>query len=481
MKTYCRRSVRTFVRVASLACLSLALACSSDLKGGGGSHGGFGPHDAGAGGKSSGGRGGNSTGGTAGAGASAGNATGGAITPGGNTVEAGVKDAMVIDGGPPPDDVFCARGADAPRSVLLVAGVATCNGCISPLGEVAAVDLTNGCVVERRHFSGTHAIVRTGVGLGFVLEDTTLHAYDLQMRETTVPLAFSEDGGAALFASDLVHVRAVGGSSKAYVPVSPFPYGNSTSPGPNVMWIAVVDLDEQRITSLIDMSPVRRPGERVGQPFVSTGFYDAVTGRVYFSLTRSIDGCPPRTPSTLVAIDTTTDQLVDLNGAAAGLALSLPLSPDGVATDPSSRRAFFPASGCREVLDSGADLLILDGIESVNLDTLATGIFPREITNGQQITDVLVLAPDSVLLLAPNGGNPSWWKWKPSSPMIGERIFGLPEKPVVEGPDSLVGLSSVDLFNWRVVRYKVSTQVATDVVSSVLRTEYGEVGLALVR
>ena len=486
MKTTRAWIARTVVPIALAgACASLAPACSDDatapspdggpdsgVPGAGGKAAGGGGNKAGAGGgENKAGAGGASAGGASAGGASTGGASaGGAQNAGGKSgashVDASVPDGgpdAMVDAGPGPADVLCADGG-VPTSALLVAGTNYCEGC---LAELAAVDLEHGCVIGRSIFADSDIVPRSSGGHGFVLERTNgvLDTLDLTAKATARIDLHSQDGGKDQpNPHDVVYVKPQSGPAKAYVSLY------------NEGKIAIVDLDSAaHPVSFIDLSSYTDPSDTDNSPDPDVGFYDATKGRVYFVMQRTdantaftgpgIIHCPP-VPSVLVGIDVTTDKLVHLGGGA-GDALPLKLvAPADVAVDTAGRRALLVANGCGipDGTDGGLERT-LGGVESVNLDNLATQVAFTPTTQ-DFYSRIVMLGSNSALLQSFDGTFATLWnEWQPSTPTLGAALTGVPVSAVAEGPDSVVGVSYLN-GRARVERYQVSTQSTSKVVSA---------------
>jgi hypothetical protein len=497
---------RIFARISLIAaCAAGAPACSSDSNTGardagsdaatatGGSGAGAGGSRTGAGGSRGGAGGTGSTGGRASGGASGGSAgasggsAGTAGASGGSAGAGGRPDAgsstppdasVGPDAGPGPNDVLCAAGG-APPSPLLVVGTTYCGtGCTT--SELAAVDLARGCVLGRSTLGDTDTVPRASNGRGFVVERTNGALDVISARggvDRRVDLHGGDGGTQPLNPHDVVFVPSV---SKAYVSL----YAASG--------IAVVDVASGAVTRTIDLSSLLDPSDADGSVDADVGFYDAVTGRVYFALQRTDLtttyappyqlACPP-VPSLLVAIDPATDTLVDANGTAAGKAIELGLvAPADVAFDPANRRALLVANGCVKAGDGGTRR-VLGGVEAVNLDTGATSVLYAPASQ-DFLSHIALLGSGAAVLQAFDATFATLWnRWSPSSSALGAPLSGVPEQAVAEGTDSLVGVTLGGPTRvTRVNRYTVSTQVVTSVVASPWTKPHQAVaGVALVR
>jgi hypothetical protein len=499
MTTTHRWIARTLAPIALAgACASLAPACSDDSNGGPAADGG--PEASnGAGGKASGGsagKAGASGSGTGGrAGSSAGGAAGGSGTGGvkpssggarndASVPDAGAGDASVPeDGGPGPDDVLCSGDAGTTASPLLVAGI-FCDNCTT--SEVAAVDLGRGCVLGRSAYDDTDIVPRASGGHGFLLErgNGMLNVLDTDAHVTArVDLHTRDSGSDKPNPNDVVYAPSVGGPAKAYV--SLYDEGK----------IAIVDLDgAAHSVSFVDLSSFADPSDTDGSPDPATGFFDPQKGRAYFVMQRTdvntaksdpfvIHCPPPSAPSLLVAVDVTTDQLVDLNGAATGVALPLSLvAPADVALDLSGRRAYLLDNGCGKPDGTDGGLArTLGGVESVDLDTLATAVAFTPAT-GDFFSRIQLFGHSTALLQSFDANFSTLWnRWDTASPTLGPTLTGVPDAAVFETAGTLVGVMS---HNGRpeVARYELSTQTATRVVAAPWTHDYTfTAGAALVK
>jgi hypothetical protein len=455
----------------SLVAAVFAAACSSDSNGGNGGDGG--PDATATGGKqgSTGGASGSSTGGSAGKG------TGGATTNGGTTgaagkstggkanIDAGTSDASTNDGGgtnppvdagPGPEAVLCAD-AGSPASALLVGGTTFCmSGCAT--SEVAAIDVAHGCVLGRATFSDSDIVPRVSGGQGFVIERTkgALSVVSSTAEViSTIDLNAdpSVDGGAgALNPHDVVYTPP-----KAFVSL----YGESA--------IAVVNVQSGHVQSRVDLSSLHDASDSDGSSDPDVGFYDDMTKRVYFVVQRTdlFSGkapdfaikCP-QVPSVLVAIDPMTEKVVDLNGAADGFALPLSfIAPADVAVDATNRRAIILSNGCAD----STGKRVKAGIEAVNLDTLAlTTLYTS--TSGF-LSDFTLLTPMSGVVTSFDDNFATHYNlWGTASQQLGAELTGVPDMPVAEDTDSLLGVAFEA--EPRVKRFHISTKKAITVVSS---------------
>jgi hypothetical protein len=485
MRSFSRLIGTTLIPTALLGSMALlAAGCSSDSNGNDG-----GP-DASSGGRAT---GGTSSGGAGGA---AGKATGGAAGSGGTATGgksgggAGGADASAPadagtdasdsgsnaspDTGPGPEAVLCGD-AGSVTNPLLVAGTTFCDTCTT--SEVAAIDTAHGCVIGRATFDDTDIVPRVSGGHAFVIQRTNgvLSTLSPSARVTaSIPLGPHVDAGAEpLNPHDVVYAAPASGP-KAYVSL----YG----PGA----IAVVDLASGAVTSRIDLASFKDASDTDGSSDPDVGFYDATKSRAYFVLQRTdlltsvapnfIIGCPPAgVPSELIAIDTTNDTLVDLNGASAGVGLPLSfVAPADVAVD--GRRVLIHSNGCGDATGKR----IKAGVESVDLDTLVdTALY----TSQSGFLDRLVrLSSTSVALQSFDDNFTTLWNlWDPTTTTLGAALDGVPDFAVAENATTLIGVG-FDVIKPRVKRFHVDTKSLTTVVSAPWAGNYqSTAGVALVK
>jgi hypothetical protein len=458
----------SFVPLGLVAAV-FAAACSSDSNGGNGGDGG--PDATATGGKQggTGGASGSSTGGSAGKG------SGGATTNGGTTGAAGKgtggktdtdagSDASVkeggasphVDAGPGPEAVLCADSG-APASSLLVGGTTFCtSGCAT--SEVAAIDVAHGCVLGRATFPDSDIVPRVSGGQGFVIERTKgALSVVSKTAEITSTIDLNSDptvdgGEATLNPHDVVYA-----STKAFVSL----YGASA--------VAVVNLQSGRVQSRVDLSSLHDASDADGSSDPDVGFYDETTKRVYFVVQRTdlrsakapdfVIQCPP-VPSVLVAIDPMTEKVVDLNGAADGFALPLSfVAPADVSVDATGRRAIILSNGCAD----STGKRVKAGIEAVNLDTLA--LTTLYTSPSGFLSDFTMLTPNSGVVTSFDDNFVTHYNlWGTASTQLGAELTGVPDMPVSEDTDSLLGVAFEA--EPRVKRFHVTTKKAITVVSS---------------
>jgi hypothetical protein len=161
------------------------------------------------------------------------------------------------------------------------------------------------------------------------------------------------------------------------------------------------------------------------------------------------------THPTVIAIDVTTDKVIDLNGATAGSGLALEgyspgLGPGAMAYDAESDRLLVLENGCNQLIPAAADagdgggasptvgplvgreveqLSLFTGESSTLIDLSQTGEFPSQL--------VYIDAHRAILQLY------STYTWDPTTPVLGPAIPNAPDAFAYDGIANLLGVSAV--------------------------------------
>jgi hypothetical protein len=351
-----------------------------------------------------------------------------------NPAEAGGSDA-VADASTGGDTA--APDAGIPQRMLL-----SYNG--SSQSELAAFGLASKTVDGRLTypgFIGTTYVTASGPWLLEQANDVVARLDSQQpwvVRSSwNVALNDATDGGSPY--SDPAAV-VVGTGAKAYV----LRYTRNE--------IAIIDtsnaVDGGVPIGAIDLSSQVQPN---GDGFVemSAGVYVASKGLVYVLLANINSGnvgcdgycliCSDTHP-TVVAIDVATDKLVDLNGSAPGVALSLqgyqPILGQGtMAYDAESDRLIVLESGCNVGGDGGGPLQLREieqlslftGEATTLLDLNAYG-FPEQL--------IYIDAHQAIVQLD------TAYTWDPTTTALGPAIVNAPDAFAYDGAGNLLGISA---------------------------------------
>jgi hypothetical protein len=355
-----------------------------------------------------------------------------------------VEAGMFVDSAAPPDGGGDADAGVAPPSRLLL----SYNGAMS--SELVAFGMQSKAVDGRMTYQDYLGTAYVGSTAPWLLEQSTdivarLDAQQPWVVDSSWNVAMNDftDAGYAESYSDPQAVL-VNAGTKAYV----LRYTRNL--------VGIIDTstvaDGGVPTGSIDLSgEVQAAGDGYVQPVA--GVYVAAQQRVYVllgNINRNdvVDNgydllCASTTP-TVVAIDTATDTLVDLNGAAPGHGWPLvgynPVQgPGALAYDPatgSSGRLLVLEAGCNTAAsDGGAGALVKREVESVDLAAgtatelldLTAQAFPSGLTYIDATHAIVQL--DTAYL------------WNPTTTTLGAAIPNAPDAFVYDGVGNLLGVT----------------------------------------
>jgi hypothetical protein len=411
------------------------------------------------------GTGGDASGGSAGAGQAG---AGGIAGTGGESGGAGSAGAAG-DAGASGSAGAAGSGYDPGTGTgLLLAGVTD----YATKTEIVAVNLATNAVLAGYAVDDGNAVPQSSGGLGFILERTNDRVH---LLASDGDIAKSIDVSDELDASTNVNRILAVSSAKAYAGL----YRRN--------YIDVLDLTSGNVQSRVDLSTYLDAADEDGSIDVFDGAAAAASKRVYFVAQR-IDAtkivaptyqlpCSP-TPGLLFGIETDTNTLVDLNGAAPGEAIELQLkSPSYVAmTDGDDEQLFVVGSGCYQ-----DGVRTQHGIERVDL-TSGTSSVLYEPMNTDYHGGLIPTAPDAALLLT--GDSNFVYHWHRVSLLtgqLGEELVGIPSAPEYEGGNTIVGLLAAGE-RLNIVRYDMRLKVSAAIVEDPWQSELPFVaGSALVR
>jgi hypothetical protein len=153
--------------------------------------------------------------------------------------------------------------------------------------------------------------------------------------------------------------------------------------------------------------------------------------------------CSPTHP-TIVAIDTTSDSLVNLNADAGGTGWTLQGygPPSGVSPmvyDAPNDRLLVLESGCTtQAADGGAGPLVRSGVEAVSLADGSTQVLLDLSSVPARATAIFYFdAHHAVIQFQP----PAAYAWDPTTSALGAQIPGAPDVFALDGRGNLVGVS----------------------------------------
>jgi len=427
--------------------VSALAACSSDLTQAGGSAGGAGS------------AGHSSSAGDAGSAGEAGSASeaGSAGDSNGNAGAGGAPDGFVFPDALNPQGVLVPDPGPASLKTLLVAGsdyVTT---------EVVSVALGTGKVGSSETYKDGDTVAVSSAGIGFALERTNdkVHLLDAGKSSATFDL---RDPGADTAPVD----------SKAYVPLL------------NQSLIAILDLSESRVSRRIDLSEFNVRGDRDHSADISDSVYDPKGKVAYFVLQRvdrTTAAVPPyqiacsSSPALIVGIDAKTDEILDLNGSAAGKAIELELAnPSSVSINADGSTLYLSAAGCYE-----GGSLKSHGVEVVDLES-ATSQVVYSPADSDRLSQLIMIGGNDALLKTEDASYSTHWFRLDiaAGELQGKELKGVPDAVTFDGTDVL-GVQVTGMTG-AVVRYDVASGSSTVVSDSSWAGKYGTaVSTALVQ
>jgi hypothetical protein len=324
--------------------------------------------------------------------------------------------------------------------------------------KIAAVDWGTKQVAGRTTVNGItygDALATTGGGRAFMLERSDDKLVILQktqpwLVDKTVDLKL-DDGGDG---TDPFAVVSTG--TKAYVPL----YHRNT--------IAIVDVTLGTVAGTIDLSAFSDPADIDGLVDVFDGAYDPVAHRAYFLLQRIPqleEGIEPDrashcigVPPVIVGVDTTNDQIIDLNGDGGGTAaVLLGQNPSAFVPDIAGGRLLVVEAGCYiseggNAAEAGADAQASvtrtgRGVEALSLSSATSSWLYVHGEPGR--LSGLVWVDGTHAFLSIDGGKDEfyathWFSWNPTTQAAahGAEVTGFPNAARYIGANQIVGLAS---------------------------------------
>ncbi len=460
-------------------CAAVA-ACSSDnddnanTGGTGGTHSVAGSSSGGSAGKASGGSAGKAAGGTSAAGNAGASDHGGADDGGANNGGAnngGADNGEAGQGGEAGGGFVIPNALDPWTVLVPVAAPTTAPNHLLVAGsdfassaEVVSVTLSPAAVGDSTTYTDQDTSPVSSGGLGFTLEATQdkVNLLDGGKVKTTFDLT---DPGTATTALT---------ANKAYVPL----YNNSL--------ISILDLASNKVSRRIDLSQFNDATDTDGSAEPSSAAYDDAKHTAYFLLQRIDRNAIAADPNfhlpctaergLVIGIDTTTDELVDLNGAADGKGIALTLvSPSSLSLDSTGSKLTVLASGCYT-----GNTLGHQGVEVVDV-TAGTTSVAYAPTSADFLDGLIITSGTNALLHSfdTNFGE-HWYKLDLSTGTLGAELTGVPSSVSFDGTD-LLGVKVTGKVG-AVVRYSISAGTSTTVTATSWTGQYSSAaGTALVQ
>ncbi len=213
--------------------------------------------------------------------------------------------------------------------------------------------------------------------------------------------------------------------------------------------IPVFDLGTHAQTGSVDLSGYVADPDGFVDAF--DGLFDPASGRVYIGLQR-IDrnefGTPPDfaapclgAPALLVAIDSATDELVDLNGAADGAALELKTAdPAALNWDDAHQRIIVLGVGCADPASEAGTGRIGRGVEAVDPATGTSSWLWQTEQLDRPASLIWVSDHEAYVGLDDASFTRKWFSWDPQTATLQSELAGVPLLPVYDGDGGLIGL-----------------------------------------
>jgi hypothetical protein len=329
--------------------------------------------------------------------------------------------------------------------------------------EITSITLIPAAVGDTTTYQDGDTVPVSSAGLGFALEETNdkVHLLDGGKIKTTFDVADPGTDTSAL------------ADNKAYAVLY------------NQTLISILDLSAGKVSRRIDLTQFNDASDSDGSADITAGAYDSTKHIAYFVLARIDRNAIAADPSyhlpctatrgLIVGIDTTTDAIVDLNGAADGKTLPLSLvSPTSLALSANGASLTLLASGCYE----GATLKH-QGVEVVDL-TLGTSLSAYAPT-GADFLDKLVLTGGTSALLHTFDTTfaEHWFKLDLGTGALGTELSNVPDAVSYDGAD-LLGVKISGKVG-AVVRYNIANDATTEVTPTSWSGQYSAAaGSALV-
>jgi hypothetical protein len=318
-----------------------------------------------------------------------------------------------------------------------------------------------------------------GVGRGFLMLRSDSKVLVLDAARPWIAAKTIDVGADAAMGTNPHAVVDTG--TKAYVAL----YGTNR--------LAIIDPAAGTITGQVDLSAFADPRDPDGLVDVFDGVYDAAKHRAYFLLQRTdqwelavapdfVNTCLPVSP-VVIGIDTATDAVVDLNGAAAGNAIELlGKNPGALVPNLTGGTLMVVEAGCHDPAEAGAPADANNGgaslprrgrgIEAVDL-AAGTSAWLYEHTQPERLDNLVwVDAAHAFVGIADATFTTHWFAWDPTKTALGAEEPGFPRYwPRHVGGGTVIGTATA-VTDGGAVRAIVSFDVATKQASTIASDIY---------
>jgi|HubBroStandDraft_1064217.scaffolds.fasta_scaffold11900_3 hypothetical protein len=344
-------------------------------------------------------------------------------------------------------------------------------------GEVVAFDLASSSVAGRFEYTGA-GTTYVGTTAPWLLEQ----GVDVVARlDAAKPWLVDSSWNVAedipdVFSNADPQAVIVGAGDKAYV----LPYLRNA--------ITVIDtssaVDGGLPLKTIDLSALVQAGGD-GTLEMTAGVYIPSKQRVYillgninqnsYNASTGYLTCAGQAAPTVIAIDTTTDSLVALDGGAGGSGVPLPgrnpaFGQGAMAYDAVADRLLVLQGGCTSVTsDGGAGPLVGAEVDELSLDTSATSVL-LDLTS-QPLPAQLVYIDAQHALIQVGYGPFTTYTWNPTTMTLGAAIPNAPDGFAWDGVGNLLGVTarhdpdSGDVTGYDVVSVTVPAGTVTKLAS----------------
>jgi len=291
-------------------------------------------------------------------------------------------------------------------------------------------------VTQRLNLSDSDAVTVVDAGQAFVLERVAdkLHILGEDGESLSVIDLSTAVSGAP---SQNPHgVVVVPGSAprSAYVPL----YASNH--------MALVDLEAGSVTNTVDFSGYQDSADTDGGSEPDYAWFDSARNRVWFTLAR-IDISSIVAPDyqlactskgLLMAIDATSGEIVDLNGAAPGAGFELTnVAPTSVHYAVETDTLYLLSSGCFE--DKGSGLTRRShGVEAIKLDSMTSSVVLSPPADAFYAR--LLWTPSGALIQSFVGFTEQWHRWNPTETLLGELVAFMPSSVAHDDQGNIYGL-----------------------------------------
>jgi hypothetical protein len=315
-------------------------------------------------------------------------------------------------------------------------------------GELVAFDLASRSVAGRFEYTGAGTTYVGGTAPWLLEQGANVVARLDGARPWVVDSSWSvAPGGDAAASGANPQAVVVAAGSKAYV----LPYLSNA--------ISVIDpsaaVDGGLPTKTIDLGALVQDGGD-GTLEMTAGAYDPGKHRLYvllaninqntYNASTGYLNCAGRAAPSVIAIDTTSDSLVAIDGGAGGAGVGLPgrnpaFGQGAMAFDAVGNRLLVLHGGCTSIAaDGGAGPLVGAEVDELSLATGATRVL---LDLGAQPLPAQLVYVDATHAFVQVGYGPfTTYAWNPATTALGAAVPNAPDAFAWDGAGDLLGVSA---------------------------------------